>query len=308
MPDEHAPILIVVNPKAGGGLAGELVPYLARDLGRLGYPVEVFQSSAAGQITQHVRAISEPLRALTVIGGDGTVREVLAGEPGPDLPIAVLPAGTANVLAAELRLPKSPRDTAQMIDARHTRVIDLGLLRRPHMPDEPFALFVGAGADARIVHKVHAKRGSGTLGKLRYIGPIFGALLQYKAVAHWFVLEDGSRVGPFEQVLVTNVTSYGGMWKLPGPIRTDDGLLDCIGFRAKNGRELLKQGVLGMLNKLHEGDDVVHLQAARVRVEAEADSPVQVDGDPLGECPFEVVVRPRAVRLAVPRPTRDDKD
>jgi diacylglycerol kinase family enzyme len=302
MSGEKPAVLVLANPMSGGGLAGELVPHLARDLGRLGYPVEVFQSARPGQITARVRRLrggGEEVGALVVVGGDGTMRETLMGDPSTELPVAMLPTGTANVLASELRLPKAPAETAAMIAAGKTRVVDTGLARQGERT-QPFLLFVGSGADSRVVHEVHRLRAGGTLNKLRYFMPIARAVFGYRAVPHWFVLEDGTRLGPFEQVLVTNVKAYGGMWKLPGDIRADDGLFDCIGFRCKTGGQLLRHGILGSLNRLREGDDLVHRQAARVRIEAEGDDVVQIDGDPGGECPVDVEVKPASLRLLVP--------
>jgi diacylglycerol kinase family enzyme len=181
-----------------------------------------------------------------------------------------------------------------MIEAGAARTIDTGFVVREGKAPEPFVLFVGAGADAEIVHRVHEKRAGGTLGKLRYIAPILSQLFSYKPVEHWFVLENGDRHGPFEQVIVTNVTSYGSMWKLPGRITPDDGLLDCIGFRAKTALQLLRHGVAGSFNRLRESNKLQTWQAARVRIESESTSRVQVDGDPLGE------VRPLSLRLLVP--------
>ncbi len=168
------------------------------------------------------------------------------------------------------------------------------------MREDLFTLFVGAGPDGRIVHEVHEKRGGGTLGKLRYVGPITRALFRHKAIPHYFVLEDGTRHGPFEQALVTNVRAYGGFWKLPGEIQMDDGLFDAIGIRARSGMELLKQGIRGSMNRLTVGPDVFHHQGAKLRIEAESRSPLQVDGDPCAHCPIDIEVVPKALRLLIP--------
>lgn len=300
MPDSKAPVLVLANPSSGGGLAGELVPYLVRDLQRLDYPVEVFTSSRPGQITSRVRAARCPLSAIAVVGGDGTVREALQAEPDPAVPVAVLPAGTANVLALDMKLPKAPRETSAMIERGRFRLLDLGLIRREGGRPELFVLFVSAGTDARIVHQVHEKRAGGTLKKLDYVAPILGSILRFEGVPHWFVLENGERHGPFEQVLVTNIRSYGPMWKLPGAIEMDDGLLDCLGFRVRSGGALLRWGLRGTFNLLRESEDLVHMQAARVRIESAEQSPVQVDGDPGGNCPVEVEIEPDRLRLLVP--------
>lgn len=304
---ERAPVLILVNPKSGGGLAGELVPYLARDLGQSGFPVELFQSSAPGQITRRVVAMSNENSslsgkhsALCIVGGDGTVREALQGRPDPELPVAVLPAGTANVLAQEFRLPKRPADTARMIEQGRTRRLDAALVDRGDGDPLAVLLMIGAGIDSQIVDRVHRKRSGSTLGKLAYLGPIARSLASYRRVDHWIVLEDGSRHGPYAQVIAANVAGYGGVWRLPGAVDCNDGLFDVYGFRASGAMGLLKHGVKGALGKLVEGPELEHFQASALRIEADGPSLLQCDGDPGGACPVDLRVIPNALRLAIP--------
>jgi len=299
---DSPPVLVVANPKSGGGLAGELVPYLAAELQRRDFPVEVFLSSAAGQITERVRLVRGPYTALIVTGGDGTMREVLKGRPSPDLPIGLLPAGTANVLAAERGFPYAPADTAAMVADGNSELVDVGFLDAPDPSRrEPFLLMVGSGIDARIVKDVDERRKGGVLGKLRYVGSMVRSVVRYAPGKHWFVLENGDRYGPYEQLLVANVSSYGGFWKMPGKISMTDGLLDCIGFTATGAGGILKAGVRGAFNRLREGRDVVHHQAARVRIESEDPGPLQIDGDPGGLDPVEIGIEHKALRLLVPR-------
>ncbi len=297
-------ILILANPKAGGGLAGELVPYLAKDLQEMGHPVELFLSSGPGQIRERVQGPLDAYEAICVVGGDGTIAEVVEADPGPGLGIAVCPSGTANVLASELKLPKSPRQTAAMIKAGHRRSFDAGKIRS-EAEERRFFLCAGLGIDGRIVAEVHAKRGGGTLGKLKYLGPILGSLWNYEKGRHFFVLEDGERLGPFDEVLVTNVAQIGGFWKLPRGIRWDDGLLDVLGFSAGTATSMLGHVVKGVFGGLQEGDRLVRRQVCKVRIETESGGEIQVDGDPGPAAPLEIEVIPGALSFYVPGPRGD---
>ena len=296
-----APYLVLVNPSSGGGLAGELAPHLVRELELRGIPALARKSERPGDITAEAQRRIGEISGIVAVGGDGTMREVLEAAPPPELPITMLPAGTANVLAAELRLPKRPERCAMMIAAGHSRCFDVGRLRSPlHPGGAPFLLFVGAGPDARVIADVHARRKGGTLGKIRYAMPIAREIFRYDARQHWIVLDDGRREGPFEQVLVSNVAAYGGLWRLPGNVRMDDGLFDVFGFRIRNGLDLLSQGIRGSLNQLGPGDDVLHVQAVRVRIESEEAAAIQVDGDPGGDCPVDIEVQDSQIRLCLP--------
>ena len=301
-----APALILANPRAGGGLAAELIPHMAKELQDKGYQVELFRSTGEGQICEQVRGLRGKKEALVVIGGDGTMREVVQGCPPRDLPVAFLPAGTTNVLAAEYRLPKEPRKTARMIEEGKTRLLDVGKLwdlagqQEVRREAKRFLLFVGAGIDARIVSDAHRKRSGGTMGKFKYVGPVLKNWFGFKASPHWFRFEDGRREGPFAQIVVTNVRNFGGFWKLPDQIACDDGLLDCFGFRADGRMALLKHGIKGSFGRLRPGADLFHETAARLRIESSDALPYQIDGDPGGVVPVELEVEKQAFRIFVP--------
>jgi diacylglycerol kinase (ATP) len=298
---QRDPILVLVNPSSGGGMAKELGPHLVRELEERGLPVIARKSERAGEITEEARRRMHEVRAIVAVGGDGTMREVLAAKPPESVTVTMLPAGTANVLSAELALPKRPAETAKMLAAGHSRSFDIGLVSSSENPEgSPFLLFVGAGSDARVIADVHQRRAGGTLGKMRYIGPIAREIFRYRPTQHHVVLDDGQRIGPFEQVLITNVAAYGGLWRLPGGVRMDDGLFDVFGFRIRNGLALLSRGIRGSLNQLEPGDDVVHLQSTRARIESDAEGPTQIDGDPGPSCPVDVCVQDQQVRLALP--------
>lgn len=298
-------ILIVANPNSGGGKARRLLPLTRDALAARGYSVQVFESTGPDQIRQRVAVLEDRLAALVILGGDGTVREVVQAEPGPDLPLAVLPTGSANVLATDLGLPRQPEALAEMVAAGKTLVVDSARARGldPEGQEwQTFLLMAGAGLDARIVDAVHRKRAGGTLGKLRYVGPTLRIVFGQKYGGQWLVFDDGRREGPFAQLIVTNVGSYGGIWRLPGGIRIDDGYFDCIGLRARGPLGWFRHAILGTLNRLRVDKKVFHEAVGHVRVESEGGepSPFQLDGDPGGRTPFEVEVLPGTIRLVVP--------
>ncbi|HEU4419777.1 MAG TPA: acylglycerol kinase family protein, partial [Planctomycetota bacterium] len=121
-------MLLVANPIAGGGRGKVSATRLAGALQQRGIEAEVYLTNAPGDAAARAaRAGTESWHGLVAIGGDGTVNEVLNGMPDPSRPLAVLPLGTANVLALELRLPKQPEAAAEIIAAGHLRKLAIGL-------------------------------------------------------------------------------------------------------------------------------------------------------------------------------------
>ncbi len=122
------------------------------------------------------------LRALVGVGGDGTAAE-LVNRTNPGVPITLLPAGTANLIAKYLKLPADPNKAALMIEQGEIRSLDAGLAG-----NRLFLVVVSAGIDADIVNRVHEARmnrfANGSqkgahISYLSYIKPIFSAITHY---------------------------------------------------------------------------------------------------------------------------------
>jgi len=296
------PVLLLVNPASGRGTARQRAHHMQRALEGVAADIETFESHGPGEITERAAAVRDTLTVLVVVGGDGTIREVVDGL-SVAAPVAFLPSGSANVLATELALPRTPPQLAHLIAQGTTRLLDTATV--VHADCRPragrtFLLMVGAGIDGRIVRRVHARRHGGTLGKLRYVRPIIGELVEYRPVDHWVETEDGTRWGPFAEVLVANARSYGGFWKLPAQVVMGDGWLDVLGFRASGRMGLLWHGIRGLGNCLTPGAALFHARVRTARITADSASPMQADGDPCGACPCEIRIRPASVRLLVP--------
>ena len=96
--------------------------------------------------------------AWIVVGGDGTVNEVLQETRADGPPIGIWPAGTANLLARELGFSRDPELLARWVREGASRRIDLGLCAGPGRAPRRFAACAGAGLDARGVEGVGRRR------------------------------------------------------------------------------------------------------------------------------------------------------
>ncbi|MBK8101042.1 MAG: 3-deoxy-8-phosphooctulonate synthase [Planctomycetes bacterium] len=222
-------LLILANPISGGGKSRALAPALQRELAQRGVAAEVYFTKCAGDATARAHvAASEPWSGLVAVGGDGTVNEVLAGMDDPTRPLGVLPVGTANVLAMELRLPKKPAAAAAVIAAGHTRSLAIGIAN-----DRRFLLFIGAGVDGSVVQRLAQVR-SGTLGKHKWAGPIL------HTVRHWprwrlrATFADGQVLDDLSSVLVTAcATTVASAQLTQTSIRTTACCMLCFRMRSR---------------------------------------------------------------------------
>lgn len=291
-------ILLIANPISGGGKGRRLAPELAAALQAHGFATEVYLTRAAGDATARARAAgAEPWHALVAIGGDGTVNEVLNGMPDPSRPLAVLPVGTANVLAMELKLPRTPRALAELLARDERRELAIG-----RCGERRFLLFCGVGVDGAVVERLSQVR-TGTLGKHKWLGPILHTTRHWPQFTLQATFADGEVLDGLSSVLVTRVRNYGGVLRLCREVDVDSGQLHVHCFRMRSRTAWLWQGLRGVFGRMRAGRSLAMRTTTSVRIEGEA--PFQIDGDFGGRSPIDcVVLAERAVLFAPPRPAR----
>lgn len=286
-------MLLIANPISGGGRSRHLAPRLATALAEHGVVGEVHFTRDADDARRRASAAhAEGWDGLVVVGGDGTVNEVLHGMPEPGLPLGMLPVGTANVLATEYHLPRSVAAAAALLARGKTTELPVA-----RCAGRRFLLFAGAGLDGDVVHRVAARR-SGTLGKHKYVVPILQALWRWRLPQLRLTLADGEVLDDVSSVLVTCVRHYGGALRLPGEFAFDGRHLHVLAFRGRSRRCFLRHGWRGLLGRMRADRSLVLRTTTSVRIEGSA--PLQVDGDARGSTPASIELLPSRARLFVP--------
>lgn len=293
MNDNVAPIrsvLVIANPVAGGGRGAARGQALVEALKVLGVRAECCVTRKAGDAAARAHAAGgEGWDALVAVGGDGTVNEVLNGMPDPSRPLGVLPLGTANVLAAELRLPRAVGPAAAAIAAGRTRELAIGMCG-----DRRFLLFCGVGVDGAVVQRLH-DASSAVRGKRKWLGPILHTLWHWPRFSLRATFPDGEVLDELSSVLVTRVRNYGGILRLPREASCDSGRLHVLCFRQRSRVAWLGLGLAGALRCLRSSAALPVRTTASVRIDGEA--PYQLDGDPGGHSPIALQVGGIAARI-----------
>lgn len=285
--------LVIANPVSGRGQAARAGRELAEGLNQRGIPAELFLTSAKGDAFSRLRADAEGPDLVVSVGGDGTLREVFEGLLDPEVPVAVLPFGTANVLALELGLSRNVPQTLEMIEAGRVTAIDVSQVNG-HLS----FLVVGVGLDGMTVRDVEERR-DGPITKWTYVGAVARTLKGYRPPRLRLELDGEALEGEYGFVVASNVHGYGGLLQLDRGARIDDGLLEVYLFPTGTRRELVAAALRGMIHHL-PGGAVGMRRARHIRVEAEEPVPYQVDGDLGGTTPVELEVGPRQYHLLVP--------
>ncbi|WP_193367288.1 diacylglycerol/lipid kinase family protein [Pelagibius marinus] len=297
-------LLVIYNPTAGGSRRQRFEAVLA-GLADLGCPLDVRPTSGPGDAAALARAVDPAAYDLVVAaGGDGTINEVVNGMvgaagsevaagPAPP-PLAVLPLGTANVLAAELGLDLVPAHIARVIARGPVREVSLGRASAPGRPARVFSLMAGAGFDARVVDSIDL-RVKRLLGKGAYVLEGFRQMCLKKPPLMRVTVDGETHEAA--SVIVSNARFYGGRYLLAPQASLEDPLLHVCLFRHGDTLSILRYAMALQRGRLlgTQGFEIVTGQD--IRIEGDPGAPLQADGDIIARLPVRIAALPRALRM-----------
>ena len=304
-------VIISLNPKAGRQSPMLRAEELLARLMQKGFEAELLTD--LDEVTEKANTLhtAGTLKALIGVGGDGTAA-TLVNRTMPGMPVTLLSAGTANLLAKHYHLPSRPAKLAEMIDTGKVRTFDAGLARFGNM-ERLFLVMASCGFDAAVVNGVHSHREEryqqghargAHISYFSYIKPLMNSMLRYKFPAMTVECLDEPN-GTFPDVrwtFIFNINRYA--WGLPlAPYaKENDGKLDHVLFRGSTPLHGVLYTALGQCFSLHRFLPTARLgQRTRYRITSEVPIPFQLDGDPVGELPLELEIIPNRFTLLVPR-------
>jgi len=285
---------IIGNPIAGRGRAVERIEQLEKDLVRRGCRVTTWMGDRPGAAGERAGRIGDEVDRLVVAGGDGSIHEVLNGLSDPGrLPLAVLPVGTANLLARDLHLQGDAQAVARTVVEGRVRRLDMGLIDGSRR----FLMVASCGFDATVIRSIHERR-RGPLGARGYVLPIVRSLWAYRPPILRVSVDGGSPVRG-GLVVVANTPTYAGVLCVAAAARCDSGVLDVVVVRRGSATALARYAWMGWRRRLSTLPDVVTLQGTSVRVEADRGTDVECDGEWYGRAPIRIDLVPRCVPVMV---------
>jgi len=323
--------IIIYNPASGrrkGGRQREIE--LARDeLRDAGIQTELAATSCAGNGIELARQASATTDLVIVCGGDGTINEVANGLALSQTPMAILPAGTANVLAKELGVPRNIRAAAHMIPGARYRRIALGAIdylapvnaseaaasssAGAEFDDDSdvavptvryFVCVAGAGPDGALVRGVHAGVKHRT-GQAAYWLEGFRQLALYRFPA--FQVDDGSGTRQARLLVIGRTKHYGGPFRITTEAGLDQDSFELMAINSRNPLRYLMWLASLYLERLRSDPRIRFWKAREFTCIAENGVAVhaQADGEPIGGLPLRFRVVSDALTLCVPTTTEN---
>lgn len=294
---------LIYNPTAGPRDVRRDLKGVCSYLKRCGWSVELRMTEKSGDATALARAAAQAgCDVVIAAGGDGTVNEAVNGLVGTRTALGVLPVGTGNLWAKQLRTstytlinPLRLREAAAGLAEGAIHSIDVGQVN-----DRCFLCWAGIGLDAQVTAEMEPRqRYTKRLGVLPYAIAAVLVARDFPGVRTRVFLDGGIVRGRTLLVLVSNIQQYS-MLNVARKARVDDGLLDVFIFKGL-GFPYAVHHLLKVISQRYLQDpQVVHRQARHIEVQTEWAVPVQVDGDPIGTTPVTLKVVPRALRVLVP--------
>jgi len=301
--------LLIHNPNAGSGGRGRrrLLDEARRILAAGGIEADLAETRGPGDATEIAsRANLEGRQLVIACGGDGTLNEVVNGlagqQNGHRVPLALLPGGTANILAKELGIPWDIRGATKKLLYGEVKEIALGLATPLQQPERKkyFLSVAGAGPDGMIVYSVDLEL-KARVGILAYWWQGMRELLRYK-YPHFRVVADGRTIDA-TLVVVGRTKNYGGPFMITTEADLYEDRFEIMTLTTQSGLKYVSYLPSLWMKKLRGTEGVHFYKSDSVVCEPLDDKPVyaQIDGESLGRLPVEFKIVPRALKLLVPR-------
>ena len=250
--------------------------------------------------------IKTGFRKIIVVGGDGTMNEVINGVynqdscPTIDIIIGMISVGTGNDWGRMFGITNDYEEAIRIIKAGRICIQDSGVVRYysgTSLKSRYFVNMAGLGIDAVVVSRTNRQKDKGRSGKAIYLINLLSSLIGYKAVDTEVVI-DGNiiRHDIFSISLGIGRYSGGGMLQTPNAI-PDDGLFDITVIKKMRYGEIIRS-----MKKLYDGTILDHpkteaFTGRNIKIDSDPLIHVEADGESLGHSPIEFDIIPKSIKV-----------
>ncbi|MBI3048710.1 MAG: diacylglycerol kinase family lipid kinase [Acidobacteria bacterium] len=300
-------VAVIINPISGTGgrkgAARERAELAGSVIAGRGLEVEVFVTERPGHARElAAAAVDEGASTVIAWGGDGTVNEVGSSLAFRNVTLGIVPSGSGNGLARELRIPFDPVRAIDVALGGRECWIDAG-----ELDGRLFFNIAGIGLDARVAHRFASARRV-RRGFVRYLAVTARELFTYRPDYHT-VFADGAALRTRALlVAIANARQYGNGAIIAPAARLTDGRLDVVVVAARSPLAALVQVPRVFLGQMARVPEVAMRAAVDIRVTSAAPVMYHLDGEPyVGGVLLAARPRPGALRVAVPAAFADGR-
>jgi diacylglycerol kinase (ATP) len=276
---------ILLNPASGQIDKYKLQKQIEAYLAEKGIEFECFQTERKKHATQLVSELLTPdFTDILVVGGDGTLNEVVNGLRNTQIPISIIPKGTGNDFAKALKLPKKLNQQLEIALNGKVKSVDVGKCNS-HL----FINTMGFGFDGKVVEHME-QNGKPAGGHLAYILTVLKIVTAFPEPTVKFKVDGKEFEQPVFLMAINNGTVYGGGFHITPDAKLDDGIFDiCLIGKISPIRRLINfpKMQLGIHQNVRE---IQMLQGREIEISANPKVLAQLDGELIGAPPFKVSI------------------
>jgi YegS/Rv2252/BmrU family lipid kinase len=294
--------VLITNP-AAARTTQQSVKTVSDVFRRAGWQIDVQATTGPGDARRlAAQAVDDGLDLVVVQGGDGTTMQAAAALVGTDVALGLVPGGTGNLLAGNLRIPRAVGRAAETLVRGRRRRIDLGRMDRAHGANY-FSVACGAGLDAWVMGETRSEE-KRRWGIGAYVATALRLLPDFKSFNATVTVDGVEYDARAAMIMVANCGEViPPFLKLGHGISPWDGKLDVVVVRAND----VWDGVRAVWHVLRDlpatevsGTFIGYARGRTVRVETDSTQPVELDGEAGGATPFTASVVPEAISVVVP--------
>lgn len=293
-------VQFIYNPVAGKLRSSQYIDKVLESFQGQGYTVNIHRSSKKGDMYDFLNRFSTTdCEAIIASGGDGSINEIVNGMINNqiDIPLAIIPSGTANDFAYYLGIPSDIDECLVTFSHWDIQEMDVGKAN-----DKYFINVCGAGlfTNGSLEFDPELKN---TLGKLAYYITGIGQIPKFKPFPLKITTPKETIQEDFYLFLAFNGISAGGFKTLAKRSRADDGLIDFIGVRAAGFHEIPGIFIKILAGEHFNDKNILYLQESQMRIECLVDNKIfrtsDLDGEPGPELPLDISVLKKKLKVFV---------
>ncbi|MCD8186370.1 MAG: YegS/Rv2252/BmrU family lipid kinase [Rikenellaceae bacterium] len=291
-------VKLIYNPKSGDNRILDSLDDIIAIYQRRGYTIIPFRLTFDYDDQEIARDLDQTYDHILLAGGDGTVNHIvnIMKSRGLDIPLAVLPTGTANDFAKLMGVPTDIATACKRILSGEITAVDLGKVN-----DRYFVNVFSSGLFTDISQRTPTAL-KNTLGKLVYYMSGIGELPNFRKM-HIRVEEQGKEIfqGSALMLFVFNGQTAGNL-KIAYLSDETDGLLDLLIVKGDHIVETIRT-VTAFLRRPsdHYPKDIVHLRSCRMQIFSDSSETTDMDGEAGPSFPLHITCEPKALRVMRPK-------
>ncbi|WP_223701423.1 diacylglycerol/lipid kinase family protein [Sutcliffiella deserti] len=287
----------IVNKTSGNGKGWEIWTSVKEMLEKENIPFYVAFTKGTEEDLHIVDALTlSSIKAIVVVGGDGTIHSVANSIVKKSVPLGIIPAGSGNDFARSLNIPMNYKSAWNRILSESVKKIDMGKIG-----DKYYLTIAGIGFDGKVAQVTNQSKmkkwfNRMNLGKLSYVYSIIKVLLTYRPTS--VTLHVDGLEKKFEKVWlvsVANLPFYGGGIKICPDAKANDGYLDLCIVHGVGRWELLMVFPRAFSGGHTTHKNVTMLRGKEVRIASDEKMEVQCDGEILNQIQVTISIEKDAL-------------